>query len=68
MLQGFISFREAVWDVIEVASKEIFIWEKFTVFSKHEHKKSIYIFVAEASQLAQAMLTSLLFYGLVLQP
>lgn len=41
---------------------------KVYCFSKHEHKKSIYIFVAEASLLGQALLTSLLFDGLVLQP
>lgn len=68
MLQRFISFRETVQDMIEVAPEETFVWENFTVSLSVSTENRIHSIIAEASQLAQAMLTCLVFYDLVLRP
>lgn len=66
MSQRLISFRETVQDMIEVALEEIFMWEKFTLSLSMSVENKIHSFIAEASRLAQAMLTCLLFYDLIL--
>ena len=68
MLQSFISFRETVQDMIEVAPEEILIWENFTVSLSMITGSRIHSFIAEASWLAKATLACLLFYDFVLWP
>lgn len=68
MLQSFISFRETVQDMIEVAPEEILTWENDTVSLSMITESRICSFIAEASWLAKAMLACLLFHYFVLRP